>query len=162
IVFLGRNVAEMLGLLRANTVTSHPHPRPRHFHDVGHDGRDQRTELAGQLACMRTSLYDCILKGAVIIDHSHVQPLENGQKRTLAFLDGENLTCRYQDIVTNGRQPRKEVVHHPDSFVWHPGMTTWSYLDVIRVAYYTSIVGDEVALADLETKISKTIFTCTT
>src|SRR5437868_2866600 len=49
IVFLSRNVAEMLGLLRADAVTSHPHPGPRHFHDIRHDGRNQRPELVGQL-----------------------------------------------------------------------------------------------------------------
>src|SRR5437588_1556838 len=75
IVFLCRNVAEMLGLLRADTVTSHPHPGPRHFHDIRHDGRNQRTELVGQLACMSTCLHHCVLKGAVVIDHSHGQPL---------------------------------------------------------------------------------------
>jgi uncharacterized LabA/DUF88 family protein len=81
-------------------------------------------------------------------------------KKVVAFMDGENLVGRFQDMVTLGATPKSDVVHDQDSFVWHNDMTRWSDLDVIRVSYYTSVVGDEAKVAAVESKIGSTYFEC--
>lgn len=81
-------------------------------------------------------------------------------KKVLAFADGENLVCRYQAMLDQGKVPKPEVVHERNSFVWHPEITRWSVLDLIRVSYYTSVVGDVDAVSKLETLIGSTAFLC--
>lgn len=78
--------------------------------------------------------------------------------RVQVFVDGENLVMRYQAMIAAGAKPKKDVVHVPDSFVWHPGITTWSCMDIQRVTYYTSTTGDQVKLDDLRSKIASTNF----
>lgn len=78
--------------------------------------------------------------------------------RTFVFVDGENLVMRYQAMLAEGRKPRKGVVHIPDVFVWHPGITTWSCMDIQRVTYYTSSTGDQPKLKSLRSLIAATTF----
>jgi uncharacterized LabA/DUF88 family protein len=59
-----------------------------------------------------------------------------------------------------GRVPRPEVVHVLDAFVWVPQLTKWTIMDLIRVRYYTSAVGDAVKVAAIEEKIANTRFEC--
>jgi hypothetical protein len=51
-------------------------------------------------------------------------------QKAFLFVDGENLVMRYQAMVQNGKRPKRGVVHIPDVFVWHPGITTWSCMDI--------------------------------
>ena len=81
-------------------------------------------------------------------------------KRILAFIDGENLTSRYQQMLKDGRIPLETVVHIPDSFVWAPTLTTWSAMDLVRTTYYTSVVGDNVKVDEVTRTIGTTQFTC--
>jgi uncharacterized LabA/DUF88 family protein len=84
-------------------------------------------------------------------------------KRILAFIDGENLTARYQQMLKDGREPLSEgerVIHERDSFVWVPTLTRWSVMDVIRVTYYTSVVGDDDKVARISRLIGQTRFSC--
>jgi uncharacterized LabA/DUF88 family protein len=81
-------------------------------------------------------------------------------KKVLAFADGENLVFRYQELLAQGKLPKPDVVHVKNQFVWHPKVTTWSMFDLIRVSYYTSMVGDDVAHLALESRISDTWFEC--
>ena len=73
----------------------------------------------------------------------------------MIFVDGENLTFRYQEMIKGGKKPAKNVVHIPDIFVWHPEITTPSYLELRRVSYYTSMVADEPAIEDTKQKIGR-------
>lgn len=57
---------------------------------------------------------------------------------------------RYQKMVTDGAIPKKKVIHIPDCFVWHPEITTWSCSELIRVWYYTSIVGDTKKIQEIQ------------
>jgi uncharacterized LabA/DUF88 family protein len=78
--------------------------------------------------------------------------------RSILFIDGENLAFRFQALADQGRQARASVVHSKDVFVWNsevahngiPGVNT----DVLRVAYYTSVVGDDVRLAEMRNIIA--------
>ena len=78
--------------------------------------------------------------------------------KTFVFVDGENLVMRYQAMVAAGAKPRPGVVHIPDTFAWHPGITTWSCMDIVRVTYYTSATGDQKRLSDLKSRIASTSF----
>lgn len=76
----------------------------------------------------------------------------------MVFVDGENLVFRYQAMLAAGKTPCKEVVHIPDVFVWHPNITDWCYMDVMRVYFYSSVVGDDQKLAASKAAIAKTSF----
>lgn len=79
--------------------------------------------------------------------------------KTMLFADGENLTMRYQAMVSDGGfQPRADVQHERDVFVWHPNITKWAIIDFIRAQYYSSAVGDEPKLALIKRRISKIWF----
>ena len=78
--------------------------------------------------------------------------------RTFVFVDGENLVMRYQAMVEAGAKPKRGVIHIPDVFVWHPDITTWSCMDIVRVSYYTSATGDQRHLSDLRSRIASTTF----
>jgi NYN domain-containing protein len=79
-------------------------------------------------------------------------------KSVIVFVDGENLTLRYQEMLAAGREPLPDVKHIKDSFVWASPITEWSALDVIRVLYYTSVVGDDVRVAEVSAQIGATVF----
>jgi hypothetical protein len=78
--------------------------------------------------------------------------------KSIVFIDGENLTLRYQAMLAEGRQPHPDVVHEPDVFVWRswfaeygiPGINT----DVLRIGYYTSVIGDDVRLLQVQEQMA--------
>src|SRR5687767_4218293 len=78
--------------------------------------------------------------------------------RTILFVDGENLVFRYQDQIRKGRIPADVIVHEPDCFVWHPRMTQLSHFDLVRVYYYTAVVGDEQRIEEIKKKLAAIIF----
>src|ERR1051325_3802577 len=61
-------------------------------------------------------------------------------------------------MVQAGRKPRPDVVHRPDSFVWARDITTWSDMDLVRLIYYTSLVGSDGDVAEVTRLISTTMF----
>ena len=67
--------------------------------------------------------------------------------KSIAFVDGENLTFRYQALLEEGRKPKPATAHIPDVFVWQPNISRLVInTDVIRISYYTSMVGDDDAV----------------
>jgi uncharacterized LabA/DUF88 family protein len=82
--------------------------------------------------------------------------------RSILFVDGENLTMRFQDMVTSGRTPNRGVIHTPDISVWHPRFMRnhdYELRKVVRTCYYTSVVGDEPRVADTKRQLSSIQFT---
>jgi uncharacterized LabA/DUF88 family protein len=80
--------------------------------------------------------------------------------KSVLFIDGENLTMRYQALLETGRLPHEEVIYIPDIFVWNrtfangsgiQGITT----DLLRINYYTSVVGDDDKLNEIRQMIAK-------
>lgn len=64
---------------------------------------------------------------------------------------------RYQALLAEGRTPIEGNVHVQDVFIWQPGWMRWRSLintDIFRVNYYTSMVGDDDAIASLCDQIS--------
>src|SRR6266850_4503851 len=65
-------------------------------------------------------------------------------RRMMVFVDGENLTMRFQDMVRKGRTPRPEVKLIPDVFVWQPQTIVETFrLEIVRVTYYSYAVGTD-------------------
>ena len=69
-------------------------------------------------------------------------------RRIMVFVDGENLVFRYQAMVGKGYVPRHDILFHkPDVAVWSPSFTHLAkYHEILRVTYYTYVVGDEAAV----------------
>jgi uncharacterized LabA/DUF88 family protein len=78
--------------------------------------------------------------------------------RSILFVDGENLTMRYQSLLKIGRQPQPTVVHRPDIFLWNSTFGSDGVADIntdiLRVNYYTSAVGDDVLIEDIRGQIA--------
>jgi len=83
------------------------------------------------------------------------------QYKSIVLVDGENLVLRYQEMLNAGATPRKGVVHVEDTFVWHPNIVTaFGGKDVVRVGYYTTVVGDDGKLEEVKELISEAKFEC--
>ena len=79
--------------------------------------------------------------------------------KAMMFVDGENLTLRYQAMLADGSyEPLDETHYIPDYFVWHPNIAPISLLEFTRVSYYTSIVGDDTTLSEARAKIAKATY----
>ena len=95
-------------------------------------------------------------------------PLEQGPEagegsvveKVIAFVDGENLTLRYQEMVKAGCVPRDKVLHIRDSFVWIDTITLRSEMDLRRVHYFTSVTGDTDLVDSVTAEIAGTSFFC--
>ncbi|MFB3073548.1 MAG: hypothetical protein ACE1Z6_00015, partial [Candidatus Methylomirabilales bacterium] len=45
-------------------------------------------------------------------------------RRIMVFVDGENLVCRFQEMLRRGYVPRDDLLfHEPDVAVWSPTFT---------------------------------------
>jgi len=64
-------------------------------------------------------------------------------------------------MLAEGKTPSSKVIHIPDIFVWHPQLTEWCLLDLLRVYFYGSVVGDDRKLAATKAEIAKTKFNYT-
>jgi uncharacterized LabA/DUF88 family protein len=81
--------------------------------------------------------------------------------RSILFVDGENLTIRYQEMLAAGRKPKTSVEHKADVYVWHTKMTyePWAGLpNLIRVHYYTSVTGDQQLVEATQRELSQINF----
>ncbi len=75
-------------------------------------------------------------------------------KKTVIFIDGENLVFRYQEMLESGRRKSEKTIHIQDAFVWHPIISDRQFMDAIRVTFYTSIKGDDSKISDICRRIS--------
>ena len=73
--------------------------------------------------------------------------------RLMAFVDGENLVCRYQEMLQAGWQAKPDIVHEPDVLVWHPHFSMPGTFEAVRATYYTSVVGDESRVRVVERRL---------
>jgi uncharacterized LabA/DUF88 family protein len=73
--------------------------------------------------------------------------------KVFGFADGENLVLRFQDMCKDGHKPKSDVVHVPDTVVWHPDVTQQFCCDIVRMSYYQTVVGDEPKLNDVRAQL---------
>lgn len=81
---------------------------------------------------------------------------------TLVFVDGENLALRFKELLASGRKPRPDTVYIEDAFVWNNRVFADCIWNIKRLAYYTSVVGDDPRVRNVREAISSTTFLCTT
>jgi uncharacterized LabA/DUF88 family protein len=81
------------------------------------------------------------------------------QYQSIVLVDGENLVIRYQSMCLAGRIPREDNHFVEDCFAWNSNITRVHGLkDIVRVAYYTTVVGDDVRLKSVSDQISEAPF----
>lgn len=76
------------------------------------------------------------------------------QPRAMIFVDGENLTLRFQAMIAAGRSAKANIQHEQDTFIWIPDIANYSSWRLTRISYYTSVVGDEVKLQELAERLT--------
>jgi uncharacterized LabA/DUF88 family protein len=76
-------------------------------------------------------------------------------RRTMIFVDGENLVHRFQHMVTKGWVPHTgDLAHIPDSVIWHSGFSIdGTTHEILRATYYTYVVGDPGRVEEVEAQI---------
>jgi uncharacterized LabA/DUF88 family protein len=85
--------------------------------------------------------------------------------KVMAFIDGENLTARFEAMVSEGKSPKTTsaiphvqlVQHMPTLLAWHPHTVQEMYLgDVLeRAYYYTTFTGAEQELEQFSAAIGQ-------
>lgn len=78
----------------------------------------------------------------------------------LIFVDGENLTLRYQEMVTQGRSSLPTNSHFSDAFIWNQSVLDEHLWNLKRISYYTSVVGDDDKVRAVRNEIAGTKFIC--
>lgn len=78
--------------------------------------------------------------------------------RMMVFVDGENLTMRFQEMVATGRTPRNHVHHLRDTYAWSHNTVTPMLNVVHRATYYTYVQGDELTVDQVALQIRDLTF----
>lgn len=75
--------------------------------------------------------------------------------RTFILADGENLVMRYEDSLKKGATAAGGLFYIPGCIVWHKNFTMTLSVDMVRVSYYTTQVGDDQKLAEARKQIAE-------
>jgi uncharacterized LabA/DUF88 family protein len=82
-------------------------------------------------------------------------------RRAILFVDGENLTMRFQAMLRAGARPKKSIEHRKDVYVWSEYLTRspmWTLQKIVRTYYYTSVAGDEPAAEEVRNLLAEIKF----
>ena len=80
-------------------------------------------------------------------------PTTSKTTRIMMFVDGENLSIRYKEMLRE-KLPESHVVHVPDVLVWSCYASRKNGpQEFIRRHYYTSSKGDEARRSDIEEQL---------
>lgn len=82
-------------------------------------------------------------------------PPQLGRARAMVFVDGENLTARYQEMLGD-RLPYSHVTHERDVFVWSSllNMLQHRTCEFVRRHSYTAVQGDDARRDAVVTALS--------
>lgn len=69
-------------------------------------------------------------------------------------MDGENIVVRFESMLASGSKKTYDTIHIPGVFVWNPKFTLYIPMDIIRVSFYTTQVGDEAKLEETRQAIA--------
>lgn len=76
-------------------------------------------------------------------------------RKMMVFIDGENITHRYQDMINKGYQPKNDgkIKHIKDVCVWHNDITLINRIidkhEIVRAIYYTYATGDDIKIQEI-------------
>ena len=93
-----------------------------------------------------------------IVSTKEAMPLSVRMPRLMAFIDGENVVARYQALLHSGCRPHPNIVHFPDEFAWSPHLVLPGLMEPVRAYYYTSAVGDDAHVGQVEATIRAQVF----
>jgi uncharacterized LabA/DUF88 family protein len=79
---------------------------------------------------------------------------------TLIFIDGENLSLRYKEMLAAGKVPRADNIYIEDCFVWNQRVLNGHIWNIKRLSYYTSVIGDDDRVRKVRDQIASTTFSC--
>jgi uncharacterized LabA/DUF88 family protein len=80
-------------------------------------------------------------------------------KRMMAFIDGENMVLRFQDMEKAGFLKRDGLFHVPDTCVWSTeAIQLEGQTEIYRAVYYTYFIGDDGGVEDFNSKIKQLNF----
>lgn len=65
----------------------------------------------------------------------------------MLFIDGENLTFRYEEMLKAGCVPLNATKHQPGVYAWDQSVPIPMFHVVLRATYYTYAQGDETSVA---------------
>ncbi|MFD0959014.1 NYN domain-containing protein [Paenibacillus chungangensis] len=75
-------------------------------------------------------------------------------RRMMIFIDGENITMRFQELLSKGMVPRESVKHLKDVYAWDENTTSIiGKHEVIRAVFYTYAVGDNQKIDEINESI---------
>jgi uncharacterized LabA/DUF88 family protein len=78
----------------------------------------------------------------------------------MVFIDGENLTMRYQKMLEEGLTPNKNNIHQKDVYAWNPSViSVIPFLEVLRATYYTYAVGSDEKLQQWANELKQSQYT---
>ncbi len=82
-------------------------------------------------------------------------------EKVIVLVDGENLIFRYQEMLNNDKAliPRENTIHEKDVVVWHNSILQTFIADVLRVSYYSTLVGDDDTQEEVKQRISRISYT---
>lgn len=76
--------------------------------------------------------------------------------RAILLVDGENLVFRYQEMLKDPSLiPKPENVFEKDIYVWNQDVQNIFEVDVFRVNYFSSTIGDEIKIKTVRDALSK-------
>jgi uncharacterized LabA/DUF88 family protein len=81
---------------------------------------------------------------------------------TLVFVDGENLSIRYKEMLVAGKVPRPDNIYIEDCFIWNQRVLNDNIWNIKRLSYYASVIGDDLLVRNVRERIAATTFTCVT
>jgi uncharacterized LabA/DUF88 family protein len=71
-------------------------------------------------------------------------------QRVMVFIDGENLTLRFKEMLKGGSIANTEVIHKEDTYAWSENSIQIEGLyEIIRASYYTYTIGPQEAAISL-------------
>lgn len=73
----------------------------------------------------------------------------------MVFIDGENVVCRYQDMIGAGRKPHADTKHRPDVYAWNSRAiepVTYNH-SLLSATYYTSAVAAHEEIAKINAEL---------
>lgn len=79
--------------------------------------------------------------------------------KSILLVDGENLVFRYQEMLKDtSLTPKAEILFEKDIFVWNKYIENIFQVDIFRVNYFSSVVGDESKIKRVKDTLSNVSF----
>ena len=76
-------------------------------------------------------------------------------KRTMLFIDGENLAIRAKEMLKNGRRLYSDTFYKEDIYLWNNRcFQDVRTIDIVRANFYTSVYGDNTKIETIENDIA--------